>query len=210
MKVEAGLLSRRAAESFGTHPALACDGRTLSFNELNEAACRLGSGLRASGVGRGERVGVLGYNCLQLAATWLGLEKHDLVRAVLHTHIDADVHVWSMNHIEAKALIFDTRATDLVDAHRHELAMVRLFVAIGPDPPDWAMAFDRLLAEGSPAEPFLAVDENSPCFLQLTSGTTGKPKPWVHTHCAGRSRLTSGTSARPLGCSSRRPRALHR
>jgi acyl-CoA synthetase (AMP-forming)/AMP-acid ligase II len=182
MKVEAGLLSRLAAESFGARPALACDGRTLSFNELNEAGRRLGSGLLAAGLERGDRVGVLGYNCLELAETWLGLEKHNLVRAVLHTHIDADGHVWSMKHIEATALIFDTRATHLIDVHRDELRMVRLFVAIGPDPPDWAVAFDRVLAEGSPEEPFLDVDEDAPCFLQLTSGTTGDPKPWVKTY----------------------------
>jgi acyl-CoA synthetase (AMP-forming)/AMP-acid ligase II len=182
MKVEAGLLSRLAAESFGGDAAVACNGRTLSFNELNEAGCRLGSGLLAAGLERGDRVGVLGYNCPELAETWLGLEKHNLVRAVLHTHIDVDAHVWSMNHIEAKALIFDTRATHLIDAHRDELRIVRLLVAVGPDPPDWAVPFDRLLAEGSPEEPFLDVDEDSPCFLQLTSGTTGDPKPWVKTY----------------------------
>jgi acyl-CoA synthetase (AMP-forming)/AMP-acid ligase II len=182
MKVEAGMLSRIAAESFGGDVAVACDGQTLSFNELNEAGCRLGSALLAAGLDRGDRVGVLGYNGLELAETWLGLEKHNLVRAVLHTHVDINAHVVSMNHIEATALIFDTRATHLIDVHRDQLRMVRLFVAIGPDPPDWAVPFDRLLADGSPDEPSLEVDEDAPCFLQLTSGTTGDPKPWVKTY----------------------------
>jgi acyl-CoA synthetase (AMP-forming)/AMP-acid ligase II len=182
MKVEAGMLSRHAAESFGGDAAVACNGRTLSFSELNEAACRFGSGLRAAGLQRGDRVGVLGYNCLELAEAWLGLEKHDLVRAVLHTHIGVPTHVFSMNHIEATALIFDTRQTPVIDAHREQFRTVRLFVAIGPDPPDWAVPFDHLVAEGSPEEPLLDVDEDAPCFLQLTSGTTGDPKPWVKTH----------------------------
>jgi acyl-CoA synthetase (AMP-forming)/AMP-acid ligase II len=207
MNVEAGLLSRLAAESFGGDVAVACDGRTLSFNELNEAGCRLGSALLAAGLDRGDRVGMLGYNCVELAETWLGLEKHNLVRAVLHTHVDADAHVWSMNHIEATALIFDTRAAQLIDAHRDRLRMVRLFVAIGPDPPDWAVPFDRLLAEGSPEEPFLEVDEDAPCFLQLTSGTTGEPKPWVKTYRSWRAVVdhnlhhldTFGTGTPPIG-----------
>jgi acyl-CoA synthetase (AMP-forming)/AMP-acid ligase II len=182
MKVEAGLLSRLAADWFGPDPALVCNTGSISFDELNEAACRVGSGLLAAGLERGDRVGVLGFNRPELAETWLGLEKHNLVRAVLHSHIDAAAHVWSMNHIEAAAMIFDTRATDLIEAHRHELETVRLFVAIGPGAPDWALPFERLLAEGSPEEPFLDVDEDAPCFLQLTSGTTGNPKPWVQTH----------------------------
>lgn len=182
MKVEAGLLSRLPAERFGSATALTYNGRTLSFSELNEAACKVGSGLLAAGLQRGDRVGVLGYNCPELAETWLGLEKHNLVRAVLHSHIGIDAHVSSINHIEARALIFDTRMADLIEAHRDELATTKLFVAIGPDTPDWATSFERLLAEGSPEEPFVDVDEDAPCFLQLTSGTTGNPKPWIKTY----------------------------
>jgi acyl-CoA synthetase (AMP-forming)/AMP-acid ligase II len=182
MKVEAGLLSRLATETFGSSAALSFDGKTISFGQLNEAACRVGSGLLEGGLRRGDRIGVLGYNCLELAETWVGLEKHNLVRAVLHSHIDADAHAWSMNHVEATALIFDTRMTDLIEAHRSQFATIRLFVAIGPTAPDWATPFTQLLAEGSPEEPFVDVDEDAPCFLQLTSGTTGRPKPWVKTY----------------------------
>jgi acyl-CoA synthetase (AMP-forming)/AMP-acid ligase II len=182
MKVEAGLLSRLPAEWFGPAPALSCNGRTLSFSELNETACRVGSGLLASGLQRGDRVGVLGYNCIELAATWLGLEKHNLVRALLHSHLDADAHVRLLNQIEATALIFDTRSTDLIAERRRQLPTVRLFVAIGPGAPDWATPFEALRSIGSPEEPFLDVDEDAPCFLQLTSGTTGAPKPWVKTY----------------------------
>jgi len=182
MKIEAGLLTRQLAERFGSTGALTYNGRTLSFSELNGAACRVGSGLRSAGLYRGDRVGVLGFNCPELAETWLGLEKHNLVRTLLHSHIDIAANVATMNHVEATGLIFDTRMTDLIEAHRRELANVRLFVAIGPGAPDWATPFEQLLAEGSPEEPFLDVDEDEPCFLQLTSGTTGNPKPWVKTY----------------------------
>ena len=50
MKVEAGLLSRLPAERFGSATALTYNGRTLSFSELNEAACKVGSGLLAAGL----------------------------------------------------------------------------------------------------------------------------------------------------------------
>ncbi len=182
MKVEAGLLSRLAGEWFGSRPALTYGDETLTFTELNDAACRVGSGLLVAGCRHGDRVAVLGYNRPELIETWLGLEKHNLVRAVLHSHISAEAHAWAINHIEASAVIFDTRMSGVIDAHRDELRSVRLFVAIGPDAPSWATPFDRLLAEGSPAEPFLDVDEDAPCFLQLTSGTTGHPKPWIKTY----------------------------
>lgn len=182
MKVEAGLLSRLAAEWFGPRPAVTFDGGTLSFREVNDAACKVGSALLAGGCERGDPVAVLAYNRPELLETWLGLEKHNLVRVVLHSHISGESHAWSINHTGATAVIFDTRMSNVIDAHRAELPTVRLFVAIGEDAPDWATPFQRLLEEGSAEEPMLDVDEDAPCFLQLTSGTTGHPKPWIKTY----------------------------
>jgi acyl-CoA synthetase (AMP-forming)/AMP-acid ligase II len=182
VKVEAGLLSRLAAQWYGSAPALTSAGSTLSFSELNTAANRIGSGLLGAGLARGDRVGVLAYNTSEVVEAWLGFEKHNLVRAVLHSHIGADAHAWTLNHIEATALVFDTRLTEVVESCRDELRTVRVFAAIGPDVPDWAVPFAELQAQGSPDEPLLEVDEDAPCFLQLTSGTTGNPKPWIKTY----------------------------
>jgi len=45
-----------------------------------------------------------------------------------------------------------------------------------------AQPFADLQAAGHPDDPYLDVDEDAPCFLQLTSGTTGHPKAWVKTY----------------------------
>jgi len=55
-------------------------------------------------------------------------------------------------------------------------------VAIGDSCPDWAISYDDLIASGDRADPYLSVDEDAPCFLQLTSGTTGLPKAWTKTY----------------------------
>lgn len=187
MQVEAGLLARNAALWFGPKTALAgvADAETvaeLTFTEVNEAANRIGSGLRQLGVERGDRVGVLSNNLWQVVPIWLGFEKHNLVRAVLHTHFGMDDHVWSLNHIGATCLVFDTRFVADVEACRDQLETVRHFVAIGPNSPEWATSYDDVSAQGSHEEPGLDVDEDEPCFLQLTSGTTGHPKPWIKTY----------------------------
>lgn len=187
MRVEAGSLSRIAALWFGPRTALTAVAgdrtvREMTFSELNAEGNRFGSGMLALGIERGDRVGVLTYNVPAIFPIWLGSEKHNLVRAVLHTHFGMDDHVWSLNHIEATALVFDTRFTSDVEASRDQLTSVRQFVAIGPDTPAWATSYADVLAAGSPEEPYLDVDEDAPCFLQLTSGTTGHPKPWIKTY----------------------------
>lgn len=182
MRVEAGVLARQAATWFGERPAVTTTSGTESFAELNSAANAVGSGLGRLGVERGGRVGVLAYNTAEVVALWLGCEKHNLVRAVLHSHFPMDDHVWSLNQMEASALVFDARFADQVEAARGGLTTVRHFVALGRGAPDWAVSYEDVVAGGDTSEPGLDVDEDAPCFLQLTSGTTGHPKAWVKTY----------------------------
>ncbi|TWP37586.1 AMP-binding protein [Leekyejoonella antrihumi] len=187
MQVEAGSLTRLAAVWFGAKTALtavAGDGTTSSqsFAELNESANRIGSGMVELGVRRGDRVGVLAYNTPEVFQIWLGCEKHNLVREVLHTHIAMDDHVWSLDHVGATALLFDTRFTKEIESCRSRLQTVKHLIAIGPDAPEWAVPYADVVAAGRASEPLLDVDENAANFLQLSSGTTGHPKPWVKTY----------------------------
>jgi acyl-coenzyme A synthetase/AMP-(fatty) acid ligase len=182
MRVEAGFLVRAAAQGFGSRVALTAGPRNLTFTELNEVSNRVGSALVDLGVARGDRVGVLAYNTPEVVQTWFGCEKHNLVRVVLHSHFSMEGHVSSLNQVEATALIFDTRFSSDVELHKDGLKTVRHFVGIGAGCPDWATPFAQLESGGSAEDPYLDVDEDAPCFLQLTSGTTGHPKPWVKTY----------------------------
>jgi acyl-CoA synthetase (AMP-forming)/AMP-acid ligase II len=182
MQLEAGALVRVAAQNFGPSLALSAGRRQLTFTELNELSNRVGSALMDLGVRSGERVGVLAHNTPEAIETWFGCEKHNLVRTVLHSHLPMDSHIRSLNHVEASALIFDTRFTADVGPHRDDFETVRHLVGIGPGCPPWAMPFAQLESGGNAADPLLDVDENAPCFLQLTSGTTGSPKAWVKTY----------------------------
>jgi AMP-binding enzyme len=134
-------------------PALTSQACTLSFADLNAAANRVGSAVLELGARRGDRVGVLAYNTPEVVEAWFGFEKHNLVRAVLHSHFPMNAHVASLNHIEASTLIFDTRFAEQVEAARGELTSVRHLVAIGPDTPDWATPFANLEAGGGPEDP---------------------------------------------------------
>lgn len=188
MRIRAGSLCQTAAVWFGTKTALTAlsgDGTTVltqNFHELNASANQIGSGLRALGIQRGDRIGVLAYNVPEVMHLWLGCEAHNLVRAVLHTHFSMSAHIWSLDQMQASALAFDTRFTADVQACRDKLRTVKHFIAIGANPPDWAIPYDTVLQKGSPENPDLDVDENAPCFLQLTSGTTGRPKSWVKSY----------------------------
>lgn len=182
MQVEAGGQFARAAQKFGDRVALTTREGSRTFEALNRAAALIGSGISVFGARPGERVGVLSYNRPEVVEVWLGLEKHNLVRVVLHSHFDMAVHVNTLNQVGARSLVFDTRFNSAVESHRGDMKTVKSFIAIGPDVPHWATPYAEVAAAGSPTEPRIDVDENDPCFIQLTTGTTGIPKPWVATH----------------------------
>ena len=184
MRIQAGFLIRNAASWFGPRTALtsvvsgAVTG-SATFEELNRSANRLGSGLLALGAARGDRVGVLAHNVPEVVQAWIGCEKHNLVRVGLHTHIGMDQHVWALDHLAASTVLFDTRFTEEIEKHRAEMRTVRHLVAVGPDAPDWAVPYADVVAAGSPGEPDVDVDEDAVCLVGMTSGTTGRPKPWI-------------------------------
>src|ERR1700730_7984261 len=121
MQVQAGLLMRYASTWFGSQVALTGLGGPggpveQTFTGLNHSGNRFGSGLLALGAQREDRVGVLGHNTAEVLHAWLGCEKHNLVRVVLHSHFGMDAHAWSLDHVEASTLAFDTRFAEQVAA----------------------------------------------------------------------------------------------
>ncbi|MBV9908221.1 MAG: acyl--CoA ligase [Hyphomicrobiales bacterium] len=193
MRVEAGGYVNRAVEKFGPKIAITTPQGSQTYDELNRDGNRIGSGLLRKGVERRSRVGVLSYNRIEVAQLWIGLEKHNLVRVVLHSHFDMAVHAATLNQVEAAALVFDTRFTSIVDAHRKDMATVKLFVALGANPPAWAVSYDSVLVAGEAGNPLVEVDDEEPNFLQLTTGTTGRPKPWIMTFRSWRSVIQGNT-----------------
>lgn len=194
MKVEAGGQIASTVARYPDRVAFETPQGSKTYKELDQLANQAASGLLALGAKRGDRVGVLSYNRLEVAALWFGMEKHNLVRVVLHSHFDFGIHVRTLNQIEASTLIFDSRFSKVVEANRQSLSSVKLFVAIGPGAPAWAVPFDEVVRAGSDADPVIDVDEDSPCFLQLTTGTTGDPKPWIATYRSWRTVIEGNTT----------------
>ncbi|MFT3975561.1 MAG: AMP-binding protein [Sphingomonas bacterium] len=168
--------------------------RSLTFAELGAAVRRFAAGLRALGVRRGDRVGLLTENGVEATVSLLALSYVGAIVVPLFSGFGADAIVSRLEPSGVTTLIattgFDRRGkrVDLVgpvrDALRHLPSIGRVIwkgVAGEPVPEggiDWhdvaRTADDGAAAERmSPSDPFMVI---------YTSGTTGKPKGAVHTH----------------------------
>jgi acyl-coenzyme A synthetase/AMP-(fatty) acid ligase len=181
MQIESGGALRRALHRFGDRTAVSAPQGSLSFLQLNAQANAVGASLARLGLSAGDRVGVLSHNRLEVVPTWLAIEKRAMVRVVLHSHFDMTVHVASLEQVGATALVFDVRFAAEVDKHRAQMKQVKHFIALGDGAPTWATPYAEL-QRGEQHDVAVDVEEDAACFVQFTTGTTGRPKPWVATH----------------------------
>lgn len=152
-----------------------------TFRQVEHVARRLAAGLRARGVGPGDRIVLQLPNWMEAAAAFWAA-------AFLGTVVVPVVHFYGRK--ELSYILGVTRPKVFVTAERfghltyapEVCADVPVVGVVGRD-------FDDLLAD-EPLAGTAAVDPDTPALIAFTSGTTRDPKGVVHSH-------------RTLGCETR-------
>ncbi len=175
------------------HPA------ELSRGELGGEVARLAGGLRALGVGRGDRVAAYLPNIPEAVAAFLACASIGAVWSSCSPDFGARSVIDRFAQIEPKILLVvdgyryggvDFDRTGVVKELLDELPTVERTVVLGylePDPPlvglRSAVAWRdlRALGEGAPLV-FEQVPSDHPLWVLYSSGTTGLPKAIVHGH----------------------------
>ncbi|MGP4115042.1 acyl-CoA synthetase [Streptomyces sp. 4N509B] len=155
--------------------ALLHRGGSLSYAALHERATRLAHGLRALGVGRGERVAYLGPNHPAFLETLFAVGALGAVFVPLNSRLTASETAFQLTDCGARALVFAPSHAGLVAELPGLGVDVPVRVAVGS-------GYEELVAT-SPARPLdEPVGLDDPCLIIYTSGTTGAPKGAVLTH----------------------------
>lgn len=165
------IIGWQAEAGLSDQAALLAGTRRVSFGELTRLVNRIGNGLKAAGIGRGDRVLMLLRDTPELVAAWLAVVKIGAIATALNTRSSPRDIAFAIADSGCAAFLFEPEF--------HGLA-----AAAGPIPGlvvDDVTAFalrhpDELAAE--------AVGPDNPAFSIYTSGTTGSPKAALHRHGA--------------------------
>ncbi len=159
------------------------------YAEARRRIAQLAHGLRALGVGPGDRVATLawnGYRHLELyyAIAGVGAVCHTINPRLFESQLE-----YVVNHAKDRLLFFDTTFAPLVQKMQGKWHEGLRYVAMtdaahmprDPGLPD-LLCYESLLA-GQPEDfTWVEVDERAAAGLCYTSGTTGDPKGALYSH----------------------------
>ena len=153
--------------------------RRVTHAEHHANASKLAYALRALGMRRQDRVGILSQNSLAFQEVYSACEISGFVCATVNWRLAVPEMVYIVNDGAPKVLVFEAGYAETVLAMRPQLKTVEHYVCIGGkgEPGlDFAIDYEELLASGDAAGvPFRPLPDDI-AFLIYTSGTTGRPK----------------------------------
>ncbi|MEM7219012.1 MAG: long-chain-fatty-acid--CoA ligase [Pseudomonadota bacterium] len=158
----------------------------LTFNELSERVDRLGNALRAAGIEKGERVGLLLMNSAEFVEAYFALGLVGAVVVPLNWRLVPDELEFILKDSGTKRLIFDEEFLDTVtELHsRGDKTDIKQWLQVegDVDVADFADGYTAFRNGGAAEPPAFGAGADDMLYIMYTSGTTGLPKGVVHTH----------------------------
>jgi len=188
------------------HPAIIFGDITQTWGELDAVTDALARGLAGRGVGKGDRVGILMKNRLEVAWTMLATLRLAAISVPLNFRLLASELLPMLTDCAPRVVVTEADLAGLLEP-AHQVLGFDMFATETNDLP----AFGTLLAEPGPVPsssgpsssgppssvppnpgPAIELADEDPAFICYTSGTTGVQKGALLTH---RSILAVGQAA---------------
>ena len=96
-------------------PMTVFQGETTTYGEMADRVAALAEGLRAGGVGPGDVVGLLSYNCPEFLETLFAANYLGAIAMPINWRLAAAEVRYILEHSEARALVCDESLVDLAD-----------------------------------------------------------------------------------------------
>lgn len=174
----------RNATCYPNRKALIFQNKEFTYAQLNNRVNILANNLTDLGIGKGDTVGFILYNCDQFVTLYFALQKIGAVAVPLNYRLLAEEISRDLIFAECKALVYGNEFTETVKLALGSSPMLRLVIRCGgnDDLPAGQFDLDALCESGSPEEPQVEIEEKDWSTIMFTSGTTGVPKGVVRTH----------------------------
>ena len=156
--------------------------REITWKVFDEKANRFANLLISRGVGSGDKVAILMYNCLEWLPIYFGVLKTGAIAVPFNFRYSSDEILYCAELAEVDVMLFSTAFIGRIEAIADKLINHRLLIYVGDGCPSFAESYRELVADCSSRSPRLELHEEDDAAIYFSSGTTGFPKAILHTH----------------------------
>ena len=153
-----------------------------SFQDLKRLSNRLANGLEASGIGQGDRFGILLPQCPETAISHIALYKLGAIAIPLFTLFGTDALTYRLSNSESKGIVTDSANLPKILEIWENLPALEVVIVTRGEREDRVLDFGELIEKGSADFKPVNTGADDPALIIYTSGTTGPPKGALHAH----------------------------
>ena len=154
----------------------------FTFWDLKGLSNSLANALRAYGIERGDRVGILLPQCPETALAHIAIYKLGAIAIPLFTLFGPDALEYRLGNSEAKAVITDAANIEKILQIKDALPQLKIIIGTRATPQEGVLDFWKSIEKGSPYFEPAKTKADDPALIIYTSGTTGPPKGALHAH----------------------------
>ncbi len=172
-------LFKRDAKLFKTQTAILTDGEKITYGELFDQVNAVAGWLKARGIKKGDRIGVLAKNHFYYFPLMGGIASSGAIMVAINFRLSADEIKYNLTNTEPVMIIVDPDFEKTIDDLRPDCPFLKEFVTFGTGGGSYT-PFTSLL-KNPPAEP-AEVDGDDPFVIIHTAAVQGKPRGAVLSH----------------------------
>lgn len=168
---------KRNADKYPDKEAIMGPDCRLTYSQMEKRANSLAHGLLDLGVGRGDIVAILLFNCCEYMEITFAVNQIGAVWLPLNFRLAGDEFHYILENAEAKALITEQEFMPVVASIRERLPQLEHCLLLDTHVSEGWIGYDNLIERHlGERPPHADVDQDDLHRLMYTSGTTAHPK----------------------------------
>lgn len=156
--------------------------RETNWIEFHERTNRLANALLDRGVTEGTSVLLLGKNSLSWLECYFAVLKTGAWIIPLNFRFSDEDILFCTQVAEPAVFIFDEEYALRIETLKDSMSTIQNYICIGQADSAYMENLGTTIGNGVSRSPEIPLEDQKPCALYFTSGTTGAPKPVLVTH----------------------------
>jgi len=157
--------------------------RTFTWKEFNDEINRTANYLtKELGVKREDFIMHLQKDSLEWLVTYFAIIRIGAVVVPLNFRFESSDILYAAEVCNPDVFILGSEFLSVVQPAQKNLSTIKKYICVGKDVPDDMIDYNTIVKYQDTSDALVEVKRDHSLAMMFTSGTTGKPKPVLHTH----------------------------